>query len=541
MKVPSFLEKKLACLRYSNLYIVAGLFLFSLLILQNCVGPAPEAEEETVNPTPELFTGSEEFLTPTAYQVPHDLGDSSQTALATFAWKEFIALNWPSSYDTISHTRGKPDTTQSISKFLQPDPNHALVWQTYKHRVEVYPENTSSYNKSFDTAPQYFYHIEGQKEIPKYNDPHAKALNKLTKYFNNLDETSEIGLCTIFYDGDPNAPGASSNPDPSITNGGPGAPRRVIYQAKASRVMFDYVVQNELYDSTTRADRIARSVTSIKNGNAGLPECPKDGLICFPHGKIGGSEGSIEIKASWRQLTLAEYNSKRFLTAPILRYINAPDPSSPGDSLIFYDIVPAEPTDSTLPYGLLGLHIIHKTVHFPTYVFATFEQVDNLDPNKELNQLYYYNNPRGGIVNPGKQYVVNRPHAIMAATDSVTAQFHREVIAKDSNSVWQYYKLIGVQGQATNNQDTTDFFLANIVTETNEVLRSFSGTLSNQYETIDPTAGNIHVGKNLIIGGGCKGCHGNAQQSDFSFITLNAPFNGTPDVINAPLFIPLDQ
>ncbi len=553
MKVHPFLKDRVRSLQSRKLFFVASFLLVFILVLQNCTDPS-SSNSSTTDTTPTIegfvsgtdlsavYTGSEKFLTPTAFRVPHDEADSSQTALATFAWKEFIALNWPSNYSTSTPTRGVPDSSQSALSFLKPDPNKPLVWQTYKHRVEVYPVNTASYNKNFDTPPQYFYKVEGQTDIPKYKDPGGKPLSQLTTYFNNLDESSEIGLATIFYEGDPDAPGANSNPKPSITNGGPGALRRVIYQAKASRVMFDYVVENNLYDSLTRVNKIDTTLNAINNkGQGGLPTCPDPSLICFPHGDVAGSEGSIEIKASWRQLTLEEYNTGRFLTAPILRYIKDVDPSNPQDSMIFYDIVPAAPTATSLPYGLLGLHIIHKTVHFPTYVFATFEQVDNLDPQKKLNQLSYYNNPRGGIVNPGKQYVVNRPHPIVSATQNVNNAVHEEIIKMDSTSVWQYYQLIGVQGPASNNQDTTDFFLANIVTETNEILRSFSGTLSNEYGTINPTAANIHVGSNLVIGGGCKGCHGNAQQSDFSFITQNAPFDGTPDVINAPLYIPLDQ
>ena len=112
-----------------------------------------------------------------------------------------------------------------------------------------------------------------------------------------------------------------------------------------------------------------------------------------------------------------------------------------------------------------------------------------------------------------------------------------------------------MQGEATNSEDATsesEFALANLVTETNSVLRDFSGTL-NADGTIDPNNTNIYKGTTEFIGGGCKGCHGNAQvgphvefggappapdtliASDFSFITQNAPFEGKPDAINQPL------
>ncbi|MGB0177984.1 MAG: hypothetical protein ACPF9D_12515, partial [Owenweeksia sp.] len=80
--------------------------------------------------------------------------------------------------------------------------------------VEIYPKDTTNYNTNFDTPPQYFYEIDGQSSIQKLNDPSAPALRNLTTVFNNLDETSEIDLCTVFVDGDPKAPGASGQPNP---------------------------------------------------------------------------------------------------------------------------------------------------------------------------------------------------------------------------------------------------------------------------------------------------------------------------------------
>ena len=39
-------------------------------------------------------------------------------------------------------------------------------------------------------------------------------------------------------------------------------------------------------------------------------------------------------------------------------------------------------------WGLVALHIIHKTITFPGFVFATFEQIDNyLDDNPDTQIL----------------------------------------------------------------------------------------------------------------------------------------------------------
>ena len=170
--------------------------------------------------------------------------------------------------------------------------------------------------------------------------------------------------------------------------------------------------------------------------------------------------------------------------------------------------------------------------------------------------MFYYNR-NAGIVNPDRQVVTQRAHPISDPVEQINQQVHlqiRQAIEGSfPDSVWLYYKLIGVQGPASDFQADIDFFLANIVTETNEVLRSFSGTLDNQNGTIDPTVLDLFKGDKSIIAGGCKGCHGNAQVgaseaanqrdpgqnkkegADFSFITANAPFDGKPDAINQPL------
>jgi hypothetical protein len=497
-------------------------------------------ETSNVVATNSNASGLPNFFGATAYEVPHDVAspaDSTQVALSVFAWQEFIALNWPSTYNTSTHERGKPDTSKTVQDFLNASNTGQLVWHTYKHRVELYPSDTVNYNTSFDTAPQYLY----ESEITGLNS--TTPLKNVNTIFNNLDETSEINLCTLFVDGDPNAPGAGNYTDPGTASGLPGAPRRMIYEAKGNRDMFDYVVADTLYGPVTRKQKITYTENAIKYDGKGAiyQPNPDPKMIVFPFGENGGAEGSIEVKATWRQLTLTEYQSGRYLTAPVVYYrggtLENPDPSGTP----YYDIVEATPTYDTngkltsLPYGLVGLHIIHKTKTFPSYVFATFEQVDNLSTTVEpLNTLFYYNRNSNPSVNPNKQYAY-RANPILQGTIQVNEEVHKQIKALNDNSVWQYYKLIGVQGHPRNQNDgTTDYFLSNIVTETNQTLRDFSGTLDTLRGTFNPTGINLYQGDKKIVQGGCKGCHGNAQQSDFSFITQNAPITDV-DFINQPL------
>lgn len=537
-------------IKNKNLFL--GAFICMLLLVFTSCEEGTSSSNSTNGlavSTPQSLSGASfNFFPSDAYNVPHDVPsakDSTQLALSRFAWQEFIALNWPSSYNTTTHTRGKPDNSKLVNDFLSPDNNGRLVWQTYMHRVEMYPlDTTNYYKKSFNSAPKYVY----KEEILGLNS--TNPLKSIDTIFNNLDETSEINLCTLFVEGDPNAPGATSANKSKTASGLPGAPRRMIYEAKANRDMFDYVRNTKLYKKENREARKTYTEIQIKDHGKGAiyQPVPDPKMIVFPFGEIGGVEGSIEIKATWRQLTLKEYKTGRYLTAPILYYrggtLAAPNPNGTP----YYDVVPSAPTytivgtDSTLtslPYGLVGLHIIHKTKTFPSYVFATFEQVDNLSTKEEpLNKLFYYNRNNDPGIAFGKQPVYTRSNPILPDTQKVNDSVHAQIKKLNPTSVWQYYKLIGVQGHPQNNANTTDYFLANIATETNAVLANFSGTLDTLRGTKNPKGINLYQGpNNKFIQGGCKGCHGNAQQSDFSFITQNAPIDFV-DFINQPLLKP---
>jgi hypothetical protein len=531
--------------------------LLAATFLTACPAAGPPVKH-AAPPAPAPLGSGPVFFGSNASQVPNDLvvptGSSPEqalTLLSTFAWQEFIALNWLSTYNTTSFTRGEPDTHVTPLQFTQLG-TQPLVWQTYMHRVEIFPLGVTqdgvttypNYPTSFNTPPQYFYTgVAGGQILPCGGG--SPPLSGLTTYFNNLDETSEISLATLFVQGDPNAPGAPPPASSPFYSGLPGQPRRFIYQAKANATMFNYILANKLYDSSTRKQVLGSTYTAVnQQGLGGIAPCPTAGILCFPPGQLNPPvQGMMEVKATWRQLTLTEYQSGRYVTAPVVRYSN-PNPATP--STYCYEVIPGTPTSTTLPYGLVGLHIIHKTTNFPTFIFATFEQVDNLDQSKPDNQIFFYNNNNNGIVNPGQQYVTTRSHPVppqvLAVNQQVQAQLHQLLQGSPfKDSVWAYYQLVGVQGEASNYAENNDFFLANIATETNEALSSFSGTLSAN-GTINSTQADIHQGTTTFIGGGCKGCHGNAQignaqtqqASDFSFITLKAPF-GAPDAINQPI------
>ncbi len=205
---------------------------------------------------------------------------------------------------------------------------------------------------------------------------------------------------------------------------------------------------------------------------------------------------SVEVKAAWRLIT-DDMDSSRYHTADAVYY------TEEGGTLLA----------NNATFGLVGLHIIHKTENYPTFIFATFEQIDALElPNGDPTGLYYItdyttlcydpgqlpgpkndNDPqvdctKGGapvaIINNGSgqlaQHTLPAPSANLHAASGLPAghagpitvtqpptitQPVKSVNANVLNlmnsssdfngSVWKYYKLKGVQAIPTNEQAYT--------------------------------------------------------------------------------------
>jgi hypothetical protein len=440
------------------------------------------------------------FISP---NVPHDVPAGSNASiqdLAVFAWQEFVALNWPSVDPQTTGLRGTADTSADFVS-VKKDSNGSfplLVWHTYQHKNELFPADGMT-NPSFDSkAPVYKYKAA----------PTAGASNPSFSLFNNLDETSQIGLCNMF----------------SHTS------IRIAYEAKVSRALFDYANTNSLTkcDNKNNCPALVAATTKTLNN---LPQyggtCSTDpSIISLPCGDAAvtgnAGEGAIEIKAAWRQLTTLEAASGRFFVRNVIFYT--------GDQYVNEQYQNAV-------WGLVALHIIHKTKSFPTYVFATWEQVDNYDDQTNQNtQDLVFQNTGTNLPN----IPVTRAHPIHSQIPPVNTAVHAAFMAKDPSTIWQYYKLVGVQASLVKDpppanspvDDLSYYYLANIVVETNQVLQNFTGKAPNGI--IVQPFNNIYVNgdpQSPYQMGGCKGCHGTQGQNiggDMSVLIGRGPSNTTP-------------
>ena len=313
---------------------------------------------------------------------------------------------------------------------------------------------------------------------------------------------------------------AGSAPDNSASNDDP---KLVRFLAKGNLGEYVYVVDpvTSLFSHTPAPSDepywdLAQNFQQVANGN-GDPSQLQGPVISFP-------PGTIEVKAAFRELTPAEKDSGRFYQTRVRYYEQ--DSQDPNQAC-YREAV----------WGLIGLHIIHKTPSAPWWIYATFEQTDNLltpdgapveNENGEIinpapakttpaltytdgnppmldivgdqycenigGRLYYHEiAANGGLPSGGDICVNERDHTIPPTVVEINRLAH-DVIAEYgvSNgiepSVWLNYRLTNVQWvpfDITRVNDTDPdsnfgdavYYTNNIVIETDYSLQNFGGRI----------------------------------------------------------------
>lgn len=274
--------------------------------------------------------------------------DATPEQAAAFAWNEFIALNWPAGpQEGQSGQRGTPSST---CLFGDPSCSGPTVWETFRSKVETFPGTGAPPGYVDDAAVSY-----GYDALPQYNyaigvSPcEGESAGGPTPWV-NLDETDEITLASMFA----GVVQASSSP-------GNSAPQLIRYTAKSNREQYVYVAGNSSASDPLNQwwsaipPSIVSATKSYLAANQASPPADSSDLVSQPY-------GTIETKAAWRPLNPDEAASGKFHTQLVRFY------EGPASSPCYRDAT----------WGLVALHIIQKTPSAPYFVYATFEQTDNL-------------------------------------------------------------------------------------------------------------------------------------------------------------------
>ncbi len=528
--------------KYGTVLILLSLACITLASLEAC-------KQQNVD-GPSGFPASDTTITITTV-VPSDIfsnGDSSSGAslrqAAFFAWKEFIALNWKAKV-------GYRDSADNSIPFGADAPGIPLVWETFRHKVEIFPGNglpphgfdiskpDYGYN---DTTfqPKYFYNPDSTQTIDGQIQPYNGEGSSRTPWV-NLDESNEIGQANMYA-------GVY--------------PTQMLYMAKANKQEYKYAVKTGWYNNNSNFKFAQKATKDYILANKITPKPGMgDSLISLPY-------NTIEIKTAWRLLTESEKNSGKFFMDTVRTYPKR-------EKKIYYN-------DEV--YGMVALHIIQKTKTAPYFIFATFEQNDNIldssgnpvedadgnmliNPDESLTpalkvtnalangtpmhfspkianaipgqSLYYQNISSNSRLTTGTIRINKRLNPIPQDIIDVNKKAHAAIkdygkkhLRKDP--VWMNYKLINVQykpihktnaGGDYHGPDSASYYQSNSVVESDYILQKFSGRFDTlgtitDFTATGDTAFNAYNGKRNLMGG-CMGCHGNATntfQTDYSFI-----------------------
>lgn len=266
---------------------------------------------------------------------------ASPAQAAAFAWNEFIALNWPAGPQ--SGQNGQRDTPSSSYKFGDPAYNGPTVWETFRGKAEIFPGTGNPPGYVSDANQSY-----GYDALPQYNylagaiQPCDQSQAGDPTPWVNLDETDEISLANMY------AGVVQSGSSPNNS-----APQLIRFLAKANRTQYTYVAQNQWWSNVPF--NVVQATKTYLSTNQASPPAGSTTLVSLP-------DGTIEVKAAWRPLNPDEASSGKFHMQTVR----------------FYEGQPGSPCYRDATWGLVALHIIQKTPSAPYFIYATFEQTDNL-------------------------------------------------------------------------------------------------------------------------------------------------------------------
>jgi hypothetical protein len=378
--------------------------------------PIPSSQTNTCN----CYSPSTSGITiPITFNnlVPTDLFSFTfQSQADCFAWQEFISLNWPSSPN---------------ASFGTPNDTNFVQWETYMPREVLFPDDGSK-PPVWGTlvSDEYSGLFKSQKFLLK------KTQTKLLTFVSKIEEND----ATINFS--PNQAAPFNKPSwmgaQNSTN--------VWYEIMLNKDYYDFIVQKGFYNAQVQHDTVKQNQP-----------------INFPQGAYGTTTvGAIELKAAWMEVT--DRKSPKWLRYKL-------------SNATVLDPITKKLRNTVV--ALVGLHILHKTQNQPTWLWATFEQVDNAPDNNNLTatpppygyNFYNANCTNQNVViktsagdstkvvtcnpNTSPPYYLNQAGPVptqttrmnnIDPTDSapINALMQQNIKKFYPNSVWQYYELVDV-------------------------------------------------------------------------------------------------
>lgn len=332
-----------------------------------------------------------------------------------YSWQTFIALNWPAGKD------GNPDNNKKLG-----DPGRR-IWETWMEAYQVYkPDGSGPGNP----APPYDW---GTKTVPPGAQDRDRVLRMTHKKIpHNLAQADVADETLQAFDG------------PLVDQNG----KWLRYEVLMNQVEYDYVVENRFYNIEGQlAFSKERKTVAFPSGMNATGINPRP--VRKPQ------RGAMELKLAWKELGPGDVK-ERFLQ------VNALVQNSRTQKW------------SRKPMGLVGMHIAVKTESAPTWIWATFEQVDNVrvnpllagtrnhegvlypsqpsfyDPNQPTKPVNVLLNPATGMVVNNGPYDEDKVTYPVQVTRVIPIPPDKEALNCEvqhllRGTVFQYYELIDTQ------------------------------------------------------------------------------------------------
>lgn len=305
-------------------------FLFSAVCILSCTNSIQRTQATASSDSCECYSSSVLYSIPVYFnnKVPGDLSAfNNQSQADCFAWQEFIALNW-----SMDPTHG----------FGDPSDLSPVQWETYMPRdVMFQPNGLPPPNWGTLVSEKYAAKFRSQRLLV---DPSKTKLLTFTSKFQGADTINGLDFGQAAPFNAPNWLGAQNG-----TN--------VWYEIMLNKDYYDFIVQKGYYNAAVQHD----------SAKAGHP-------LNFPQGQYNGPVGAIELKAAWMEVdNAASAKWKRYKLS----------------QAVVLDATTGKLRNAIV--ALVGLHILHKTANQPTWVWATFEQIDNVPDDSGNNPPYGYN------------------------------------------------------------------------------------------------------------------------------------------------------
>jgi hypothetical protein len=336
------------------------------------------------------------------------------------AWQMFLAVNWP------TNNQGRPALRITDTRFVAPR------WTLWYDSSSIFQINGATPQAC--GQPPAAGLLAASRDLSKPVSKGLPAFSLLANEAANPRTTRFLGVISAV--GELNA--ANVGGDIQQAFSGPLIDQYgnfVFYEIVIDPNEKGYLCSHKLYNINGQVD-------FAKSG----------GKVDMPTGHPGqDGSGSFELKLAWRVMKPCDPAKQKDPCDDLSRFFVE-------DAYIMDQGPDGQPVQRKVKVGLVGMHIAHKSETSPQWIWATFEQVDNLDVDKVAHPKLQasFNNAGCAICatdmepqqSPNKTYPrvpVQVSRTIPIPADKVALNAQAAAALARLGSVWQYYQLIDTQ------------------------------------------------------------------------------------------------